>query len=170
MARNRKPSFDATAEASYAGLGLSISNIKAVICRNYERENMPDPSTIKTAEELAEILKKYEDAESAILVYNEAGAAIKAHNTPYDAIKKTALALAEADLRVTGETKRVTNTGNCGWTKPQKPVLDEEAWKEAQREDRKMATIQRAFDNTEADLKLAQEPFLVLPAGRFYIK
>ncbi len=131
---------------------------------------MPDPSTIKSAEELAEILKKYEDAESAILVYNEAGAAIKVHNEPYSVVKKTALALAEADLRVSGERKRVTNTGNCGWTKPTKPVLDEEAWKEAQRESPKLSTIQRAFDNTEADLKLAQEPFLVLPAGRFYIR
>ena len=131
---------------------------------------MTNPSTIKTAEELAEILKKYEDAESAILVYNEAGAAIKFHNEPYSAVKKTALACAQADLRTTGETKRVTNTGNCGWTKPKTPVLDPEAWKEAQRESGKLSTIQRAFDNAKADLDLAQEPYLVLPAGRFYIK
>lgn len=131
---------------------------------------MADPSTIKSAEELAAILKKYEDAETAILVYKEAGAAIKMHNDPYSAIKKTSLACAQADLRNTGETKRVTNTGNCGWTKPSKPVLDEEAWKEAQRESPKLSTIQRAFDNAEADLKLAQEPHLVLPAGRFYIR
>ncbi len=131
---------------------------------------MPDPSTIKTAEELAEILKKYEDAESAILVYNEAGAAIKVHNEPYDIVRKTARACAEADLRNTGETKRVTNTGNCGWTKPTKPKLDESAWQEAQRESGKLSTIQRAFDNAKADLDLAQEPFLVLPAGTFYIR
>jgi hypothetical protein len=127
-------------------------------------------STIKTAEELAAILKKYEDAESAILVYKEAGAAIKQHNEPYAAIKKTASALAEADLRVSGESKRVTNTGNCGWTKPTKPVLDEEAWKEAVRENGKLSTIQRAFDNAKADLEMAQEPYMVLPQGRFYIR
>jgi hypothetical protein len=128
---------------------------------------MPDP---KTPEALSEILKKYEDAESAILVYKEAGAITKAFVEPYETVRKTAKAMAEADLRTSGERKRITSTGNCGWTKPTKPVLDAAAWKEAQRKHPKLSTIQRAFDNAEADLDLAQEPFKVLPSGNFYIK
>ena len=131
---------------------------------------MPDPSTIKSAEELAGILKKYEDAESAILVYKEAGAIMKAFSEPYDIVRMTAKALAQADLRVSGERKRVTNTGNCGWTKPQKAKLDPELWKNAQREDSDLADLQKVFDNAESDLELAQEPFMVLPEGSFYIK
>lgn len=125
---------------------------------------------IKTAEELAAILKKYEDAESAILVYKEAGAIMKAFDEPYDAVRMTAKAMAQADLRLGGERKRVTNTGNCGWTKPKKAKLDPEQWRSAQREDADLADLQKAFDNAEADLVLAQEPFMVLPEGSFYIK
>ena len=125
---------------------------------------------VKTAEELAAILKKYEDAESAILVYKEAGAITKAFSEPYNIVRMTAKAQAQADLRVTGERKRVTNTGNCGWTKPQKAKLDPEQWKDAQRDDTDLADLQKAFDNAESDLVLAQEPFMVLPEGSFYIK
>ena len=125
---------------------------------------------VKTPDELAEILKKYEDAESAILVYKEAGAITAAFVEPYNVVRKTAKAMAEGELRTAGERKRITSTGNCGWTQPKKPVLDAAAWKEAMREHAKLSTIQRAFDNAEADLELAQEPFKVLPAGNFYIK
>ena len=135
-----------------------------------ERPRVAEERKVQTAEELAAILKKYEDAESAILVYKEAGAITKAFVDPYDIVRKTAKAMAEDDLRGTGERKRITNTGNCVWTNPTKPVLDEADWKEAQREHSKLSTIQRTFDNAEADLKLAQEPFMVLPAGTFYIK
>ncbi len=131
---------------------------------------MADKLIVKTPEELSAILKKYEDAESAILVYKEAGAIIKAFDEPYDTVRKTAKAMAEADLRGTGERKRVTNTGNCGWTKPKKAKLDPEQWRGAQREDSELADLQKAFDNAEADLVLAQEPYMVLPAGSFYIK
>ncbi len=125
---------------------------------------------VKSAEELAAILKKYEDAESAILVYKEAGAIMKAFDEPYNIVRMTAKAQAQADLRVTGERKRVTNTGNCGWTKPQKAKLDPEQWKDAQREDSALADTQKAFDAAESDLVLAQEPYMVLPDGSFYIK
>ena len=136
----------------------------------YRKGSMAKKGEISTPEELAEVLKKYEDAESAILVYLEAGAITKAFVAPYETVRKTAKAIAEGELRTAGERKRVTNTGNCGWTKPTKRVLDVASWKEAMREHGKLSTIQRAFDNAETDLELAQEPFMVLPTGNFYIK
>lgn len=119
-----------------------------------------------TPTELVQKLTEYEDLETAVAVYKEANFLI----AQFEDVKKAALSLAESELRSTGETGRKTAIGSCGWTQPKTPQLDKEAWAAAIGKDTDLATFQRHFDAAEKVLRKAQEPFMKLPEGRFYIK
>ncbi len=116
--------------------------------------------------ELLQKLTQYEDAETAIAVYREANFII----AQLEDVKKAALNLAESELRSTGETGRKTPFGSCGWTQPKTRQLDKDAWQAAVAEDSDLSAIQMNFNRARSLLEKAQEPFLRLPEGRFFIK
>lgn len=121
---------------------------------------------MKTPIELTQILTQYEDAASAIAVYKECNLAI----AEYEKIKEAALQLAQNSLEETGETTLKTLVGSCGWTEPKTPQLNKERWQQAIIEDTNLATVQRNFRAAEQTLKRWQQPYMILPAKRFYIR
>jgi phage terminase large subunit GpA-like protein len=120
---------------------------------------------VKSEAELAAILAQFEDVDSAIAVYKEANAAI----AQFEEIKKAALSLAENELRSTGEVAKRTAVGSCGWTQPKTPQLDKTAWEAAISENPELSAYEVNFNRAEKLLKKAQEPFMKLPEGRFFI-
>lgn len=119
-----------------------------------------------TPTELIQKLTQYEDGDTAIAVYKEANLAI----SQFEEVKKAALALAENELRSTGEVSRKTVAGSCGWTAPKTRQLDKGAWQAALVVDTDLAAVQINFDRAKAILEKAQEPFTRLPESRFFIK
>lgn len=119
-----------------------------------------------TVIELAQKLAQYEDADTAIAVYKEASLLIG----QLEDVKQSALSLAESELRSTGEVSRKTIVGSCGWTSPKTKQLNKAAWQSAIAESADLTAVQVNFNRAEETLKKAQEPFMVLPEGRFFIK
>lgn len=131
-------------------------------------EQQPDvaPPAPKSPLELAAILAQYEDEESAILVYKEA-ASIMAE---YNKVKQQCVQMVEASLIASGKTKLVLDVGTAGWSAPKKKKLNEARWLAALEVDTDLAALQGKFHDAEQELERAQEPFMELPEGRFYIR
>lgn len=116
--------------------------------------------------ELAQKLTQYEDVDTAIVVYREANLAI----AEFEKVKQAALSLAENELRSTGEANHKSIAGSCGWTQPKTKQLDKGAWQAALATNAELECYQINFDQAEKLLRKAQEPFMKLPEGRFFIK
>lgn len=116
--------------------------------------------------ELLQKLTQHEDAETAIAVYKEANHIIGL----FEEVKQAALSLAENELRSTGETGRKTIAGSCGWTQPKTRQLDKDAWQKAVAQNYDLEAIQVNFERAKQTLDKAQEPYLKLPEGRFFIR
>lgn len=116
--------------------------------------------------QLKEQLSRHEDAETAIDVYNSANWVI----SQLDEVKSICLDLAEQDMEQRGLDYLKTPEGSAGWTEPRTRVLDEKSWLAALTEDPELRRIQREYDQAEARLEQAQEPYKKLPEPRFFIR
>ncbi len=128
----------------------------------------------KTAEDLAnqltarlrEMLSRNEDAESSIAIYKMANWVIG----QLEDVKQAAIDLAEEDMRQRKEDSLKTPAGSAGWTEPRARVLDEENWLKALAKDSRLMRIQREYDQAQAALQQAQEPYLETTDSRFFIR
>lgn len=111
-------------------------------------------------------LGEQEDAEAAVATYKAVNWAID----QLEGIKRTALALAQADMEARGRDALKTPLGSAGWTKPEVKQLNETAWMKALGNDPGLLRIQREFDTAQATLRQVQEPYLELPEPRFFIR
>lgn len=129
-----------------------------------------DQASEQFATQLINQLNNYlahaEDAESAIAVYKTANWVI----SQLEAVKESALNLAEQDLEEKGLEDIRTIAGSAGWTEPKAPQLNEVAWSQALAADPELRQIQREYDRTEAVLRQAQQPYMELPKPRFFIR
>lgn len=116
--------------------------------------------------ELAQKLTQYEDVDTAIAVYKEANFIIG----QLEDVKKAALSLAENELGLSGEVKRETIAGSCGWTAPKTKQLNKGKWQAAIAESGDLNSIQINFNVAEKLLKKAQEEYMELPEGKFFIR
>ncbi|HID50636.1 MAG TPA: hypothetical protein EYP41_01190 [Anaerolineae bacterium] len=121
---------------------------------------------MKTPQELLAALMGEETAETAVVIYKEAGSYAGA----YKEIQQAALACARADLAAGGEARRKTTFGNCGWTKPKSRDLDKDTWPQACQENPDLAAVEGAFLQAQQALKQAQAPYTRLKQPRFYIR
>lgn len=115
---------------------------------------------------LIQALLQDETAETAVVVYKEAGS----YARQYKEVQAAALACAQADLEAGGETKRQTTFGSCGWTKPKSYQLNKEAWQTAVAADPALAALVAEADRAEAALKAAQKAYSRRRAPAFYIR
>ncbi len=121
---------------------------------------------MKTPQELLATLTGEETAETAVIIYKEAGS----YASAYKDVQQTALACAQADLTAGGETRRRTTFGNCGWTKPKSRDLDKDAWQQAVRENPELAAVEHAVTQAQHLLEQAQSPYTRPRQPRFYIR
>ncbi len=116
--------------------------------------------------DLLQALRQDESAETAVVIYKEAGSAIQ----QYKDVQVAALACAAADLKAGGEIKRRTTFGSCGWTAPQSEELNKEAWPAAVVADHALAELETAVARAQAALQAAQKPYRQRRAPAFYIR
>jgi hypothetical protein len=126
----------------------------------------PERTATHLVTELTGELRRHEDAETAIQVYKMANWIIG----QMEEVKAKARQLAEADMEQRGLDELDTPTGSAGWTEPQVRQLDEEAWARAMGRNPRLMELQREFEEAEAALEQAREPFKELPEPRFYIR
>jgi hypothetical protein len=120
---------------------------------------------MKQPNDLLQTLFQDESAETAVIVYKEAGS----YAQQYKDVQAAALACAQADLDE-GESKRKTTFGSCGWTNPQSDELDKAAWQTAVAADPDLAALETAVANAQAVLKQAQRPYSRRRSPTFYIR
>lgn len=129
-----------------------------------------DQATEQTARllinQLKEQLARHEDAETAIDAYKSANWVI----SQLEEVKNICMNLAEQDIQQRDLDHLKAPAGSAGWTEPKTRILDETAWLDATSQDPELRRIQREYDQAEARLQQAQEPYLQLPEQRFFIR
>ena len=126
----------------------------------------PEQTATRLVGELKRVLRHNEDVETGVDVYKTANWIIG----QLEKVKEEALALAEADIDQRGLENLDTPTGSAGWTEPEVPKLNEEAWQKAMGKDSRLREIQREYDAARSTLERAQRPYMELPASRFSIR
>ena len=117
-------------------------------------------------DQLKEQLSRHEDAETAVDVYKSTNWII----SELEGVKSMCVNLAEQDMQQRELEHLRTPAGSAGWTEPKIRILDEAAWLNAVSRDPELRAIQREYDQAEARLGQAQDPYLQLPEERFFIR
>lgn len=136
----------------------------------YPLEEYMEQTTEQTARllisQLKEQLARHEDAETAIDVYKSANWIV----SQLEQVKSICMDLAEQDMEQRDLHYLRAPEGSAGWTEPKIRMLDETAWLNAISQNPELRRIQREYDQAEARLEQAQEPYMQLPEERFFIR
>jgi hypothetical protein len=131
-----------------------------------QEESSKKITALKSPQELLQALLADETAEAAVIVYKEAAG----YANLYREVQAAALACAQADMQSSGETRRRTTFGSCGWTEPKSHELDKEAWQTAVAANPELAELEQALARAEQALKEAQRPYSQPRQPAFYIR
>jgi hypothetical protein len=121
---------------------------------------------MKQPTDLLQTLLEAESAETAVAIYKEAAS----YAQQFKDVQTAALACAQADLQTSGETKRKTIFGSCGWTNPQSDELDKAAWQTAVAANPDLLSLETAVANAQNALRQAQQPYSRRREPAFYIR
>jgi hypothetical protein len=83
-------------------------------------------------------------------------------------VKNVCMTLAEQDMQQRDLDYLKAPAGSAGRMEPKARILDEAAWLNATSQDPELRRIQREYDQAEARLQQAQEPYMQLPDERFF--
>jgi hypothetical protein len=129
-------------------------------------DHTPQELTDRLINLLTVRLAEQEDTESAITVYKMANWII----SRLEAVKQSAINLAEQDMRMNRRKSVRTPEGSAGWTHPRVSQLNESAWQEALDRDPNLRRIHENYEQAESLLRQAQEPYVELPEPSFFIR
>ena len=123
---------------------------------------------MQTPDELLSKLTQFEDIQSAVAIYREAGNIAKL----YRDVQTQAADCARSGMALDGVIKCKTESGSAGWTVPKAAKLDRAKWAAAMESEPALCEYQQRFEAMKAALEDAQDRAgcLVVPGGRFYIR